>query len=535
MENKISSEVCVPETEEEKAAYQQLESLLRARIEENDKQLFTTDVDTDLLVSSYLMHLPADRAKHYTCHTCFAFIRRYGGLVTVNNEGKLEPFLWAEYKDVPLFFRVSCEALFTVVSKAKITGVFLSSEETWGTPVTGVWTHLSGCPCKKFTHPLLTASQAMAEKKQDYLILVKSLDDYSLDLARRANFLLRSDMLFRSEKARDVGAWFVGVHESLLGLSRKEQGNLLWLQVAHAPAGYCHIRSSVISTLLDDLKAGLEVSEIRSRWQAKLHPLAYQRPQAAPSVQTIEQAEKTVEKLGVTTALRRRFARKEDVLKTCWVPVVKPEPVAGGVFAHLKKKPTIELDLPSQTLTWEKFSRTILPDAVSMEVFVPEKGNFYGLTTASDPTAAPILQWDGLNGHPRNPVAWYFYSGLSHATRWNLKAGSWAKVTSVFLSPHCWQEPGLFLHHQKNVFFSLEGAVDLNINSLGLFPETLKNELRAIRSVIEAHSLKSCIEEPEKGEVNGIAISSGASPVNTLNVRVRTEYSVAVYKIDRFD
>jgi len=34
--------------------------------------------------------------------------------------------------------------MFKIVDRAKVTGVFLSSEKVWGTPQTGVWSHLHG-------------------------------------------------------------------------------------------------------------------------------------------------------------------------------------------------------------------------------------------------------------------------------------------------------------------------------------------------------------------------------------------------------
>ena len=48
-------------------------------------------------------------------------------------------------------------------------------------------------------------------------------------------------------------------------------------------------------------------------------------------------------------------------------------PASGGVFGHLtpKAKPANPLTLPQQTMTWEKFARTVLPDAISIEAQVP--------------------------------------------------------------------------------------------------------------------------------------------------------------------
>lgn len=53
----------------------------------------------------------------------------------------------------------------------------------------------------------------------------------------------------------------------------------------------------MIGTLLDDIASGMSFDSVSRRFAEKMHPLQYQRPQAAPSAGNIAQAEKIVEKL----------------------------------------------------------------------------------------------------------------------------------------------------------------------------------------------------------------------------------------------
>src|SRR5690606_31045341 len=106
--------------------------------------------------------------------------------------------------------------------------------------------------------------------------------------------------------------------------------------------------------------------DVAHSFAAKMHPLQYQRPQAAPTAGAIAAAERLVEQMGIAPALRRRFARLDEI-EALWRPAAEPEPAesAGGVFAHLTPKgkiPTRELELPATTMTWEKFQRTVLQD-----------------------------------------------------------------------------------------------------------------------------------------------------------------------------
>ncbi len=56
-------------------------------------------------------------------------------------------------------------------------------------------------------------------------------------------------------------------------------------------------------------------------------------------------------------------------------------------------------------MTWEKFARTVLPDAETIELYVPaEAAPYVAMVTAANPQAPPILQWD--RAERRNPVSW---------------------------------------------------------------------------------------------------------------------------------
>lgn len=519
--------------------YDRYENLMKGQVASLTGPLFTTDVDPEALWMAYLSGFPTDRRQHYTCHACRRFIQRYGGLVTIDDTGLTTPALWNYATPLwnfapPSFFAASHEAMRKLVTKAKVNGVFLSSEKVWGTPITGQWTHLSGISPLVFKARVQNADQVMAEKLEDYKMVSHGLVDYPKAVVDQALRVLRADSLDRSEKTLGVAEWFATLHEKVA--NSQWRNNLIWRAVATAPPGFCHVRSTMISTLLDDIANGMDFDSISRRWKEKMHPLRYQRPTASPTAGAIDQAEKLVERLGVAPSLDRRFATLDDVLSKVWVPREMPaKNNTGGVFGHLRKdkNPCTEIELPPTRITWEKFKRTVISDAFQMEIKVPNHGSFYGLVTAAHADAPPIIQWDGLDGFSRNPVSWYFYHNGSQARTWNLSAG-WTKVTSVFLSPHAWQQPEKFAHQGLNVFFSIEKCWDTSSTTsrgLALFPEILKSEFHGIRSVIEAHSRKGGIVGAFQGTANGLAFNKGSE----VTVRVKTPEGSAVYIIDRFD
>lgn len=496
-------------------AYAQLEQLIASTVANISGPLFTTNADE--LFGHYLAGIPGDARQHYTCRCCRRFITNYGGLAIIDENGVHSPLFWEGA--IPKFFAASAASLARAIRKAKVTGVFINGAKEWGTAQTGVWTHLHGTPSAVFRHATLSASQAMAEKLQDYITLRKGLEDYPLEAAVQAVRVLQADAVDRSEKTLGVAEWFLSLHKAIEGKNGSVRDNLIWRAVALAPVGWCHVRSTMISTLLDDIVAGLPFDAIKAKWDAKMHPLKYQRPIAPPKAGNIEQAEKIIAKLQSEGSLERRFARLEEVT-ALWKPsaVEVPEKPNGGVFDHLKAKSAIkEVELPAQKMTWEKFRDAVLPDATSVEVFVPHgRTGFFGLVTAVSADAPPILQWDGLPGQPRNPVSWYFYHGGSTAQQWGLQSGQWAKAAAICLKPCHWQSDK-FTHQGDGIFFILEGAKEKRAAELCLFPEILKSEYHGIRSVMEAHSRSQKVQDAEHGTANGIALDG----IGTLTVRVK--------------
>src|SRR5690348_266159 len=309
--------------------------------------LFATD--TDGLFAAYLAAFHEERRQYHNCNACRRFIEAYGGLVKIEEDGRQRPVMWNPM-EAPDEYSESISALARIVEKAKITGVFYYNERLWGVPANpkgakhggvGEWHHFAVKPDPKTLHRSIaqTPGQAMAEKREDRGTVLRALAEFTRDQLATAVKILSADALYRSEKVLGAAEWLHKLQDSRASAKDKaERENLTWLAVATAPAGFCHPRSSMIGTLLEDIAAGLPLDEISRKFAAKMHPLRYQRPQALPSAGNIQQAEELVAKLGIAASLRRRYARLDEI-KALWRPALAEEaPAAGGVFAHLKPK-----------------------------------------------------------------------------------------------------------------------------------------------------------------------------------------------------
>jgi len=507
----------------ENDGYEKFEQSIRKSMKAfGDVPLFQTNVND--LWDLYLTNIPKDSRQYYNCNACRKFIERYGGLVTISPGGETHSVMW-QGDDVPGMFKASVEAMRQAIGKAKVTGVFLSKDELLGTPVTGEWTHMHAILPSAFQERLHTVDEVMAEKTADFILLKKSMRAYPVEAINQALLLLRADALYRSEKVLGVAEWFKLLHDACHGKNGKLRDNIIWRAVALAPPGYCHLKNTVIGTMLDDIVSGMSLDDVAHRFATKMHPLQYQRPQAAPSEGSIDKAERIVAKLGIERSLVRRFARLDEV-QAVWRPIEKPIDEKEGVFSHLvpKGKTTIQKYAPTVTITWKKFAETVLPDALYMEVLVPSHGKFMAILTAEHMDAPPIIQWD-CQEH-RNPCSWYCYNNGSYARDWGISEG-WQNVTAICLYPSMWQDG--YDHQGTGALFIIEGARDSEKNcGNALFPEFLKADLREIRSVISAYSKQAEIRGYENASACGIYYERAT-------VRVKSKLGTVVYKIDRWD
>lgn len=493
----------------------------------NTSVVFQTDAAD--LFETYLEHIPDTERQLHNCNACKVFLRRYGGLVTVNSsDGTLVPLMW-NLDAAPEFYHNTFSALQTKIRRARIVSQFFTTERVWGTPVTGAWSHIAVVPLESMIYKerAFTASQARAASKERFKTVSIALSDFKAAALDEALRILNADVLSRSDRFVAPVRWLRDLHSRPKGRNGE---NLLWLATALAPEGFCHPRASVVSSLLEMIEKGMEFDAIKRAWSNLLHPRQYQRPKVAPAAANIKQAEELIEKLGFAKSLERRFATLDEC-ETVWKPSPVAAPaVSGGIFAHLKSRETeLKLDsisLPCITMTWKKFSETILPNTSQLELNIPSRGNFCALLTAVHADAPIIMKWN-------NPFSWYVYHNGSNASQWRLNYNAWIPITGIVPIPNTWSTSSL-TEIDAGIVLTLAGAVDTNDQAgNALFPECLTSELHGVRATIEAYSESAQISGRENASACGVCFGKKSTNIATLRATINGVASE--YHIDRWD
>ncbi|NHZ98529.1 hypothetical protein [Massilia sp. CCM 8734] len=462
-----------------------------------------------------------DVRQQHSCSCCRTFIERFGGLATVGDDGALVPALW-DPATAPAPYRAVVAALQQRVSQARITMLFLSEQTMYGMPASGPWQHLAITPATVFeSSGLHNAWQTACARREAFASVRRALRQYSAPVCATALQLLKENLLDNPAAVLGQAQFLVDLHAAHAA-GQQQQDNLRYRMVARAPMGFCHPRSSMIATLLDDIVAGKPVGEAAASWNAKMDGLRYQRPQVAPTPGAIKAARIAFAKLGAFPALQRRFATMDDIQEAVWRP--HPHYAARGRASAAQHGP--------HSMTLDTFRRTVLPTAERIEMAALEgRQPFVALTSAVHADARPIMQWDTLD--QRNPVAWYCYNRCSLASEFNL-TGSFYEVMAVILPPWAWAGRS---HPQygEHLAFLLEDARDLCgcEGHSALFPVNLKSELRELRSTIEAYSQENALAGLGKNSVAGLALTKG-HPCK-FDLRVTIDGQVGTYRIARWD
>jgi hypothetical protein len=495
-------------------------------------------VETHGLFEVYLdcFEDPVERQLH-NCNCCHHFISRFGGLVRLTEHGEQISALWDEHRlpsDTPAPYRRVVQRMAEHVATRQVTVQFLWKDLVWGTPEAGGFSHFHVKVFKGSASPALTAGQDMAIRREDRKHLAIALNDMKVEVVQKAVSMLEAGGLNNKEALLPMGRFLLDVHHSVRNAHGPKKDRILWYHVGRAARGWCTPRGSAFGALVYDIAEGKSAAEVTRAHNERMDPIKYQRPQAAPSAGNVSQAEKLVKELGLSEALRRKPMALEEA-QLFWKPREKERDATGGIFDHLKPKVTSTTDLLTSSpvvMTWVKFQRDILPSMLSMRFRIPYQGNFGALSTATDPTAPPIMKWDRLDR--RNPASWHHYHPYSTAAAWGLVAMQWVNVLGLCKMPPEWNGEESFQYMTHGIIMAvLEGARDLKPRGLGIFPNNLLNELHGVRATIEAFS-NAGTPDPEPRQLAAGYLIGGEHSSSRV-FEVTTSGGRALYDIDRLE
>lgn len=362
--------------------------------------LFRTLADGDKLWQTYLDAFPPGtnpvfktRTEH-DCSCCRHFVRDVGNVVAVVNDEVVS--LWDVV--VPQY-QPSMDAMARLVKDSPIADIFLHYERTAGTDknfqklTEGVatWTHffVNIRPNLVVKGELIKTRLAEARATRD--VFLRSLTEITDDAVDTVLDLISQNSLYRGEEHKGMVVSFRDAKKRYAGLSEAAKVVESWAQTG----AVARIRSTVIGTLLQDLSEGKDLDGSVRAYEAKVAPMNYKRPTALITKAMIDKAKATIEELGLTSALERRYATLTDISINNLIFANRTVKKALNVLDDLAPTAPVKVSEKTEEISIAKFLSDVVSRAESIEVMLENRmsGNLVSLIAPADATALPLFKW----------------------------------------------------------------------------------------------------------------------------------------------
>lgn len=462
----------------ETSGFAGIKPLIAARFEAlKHHTLFNVDYDRNEIVEIYLdgFATPELRREH-NCSACKAFIRQVGGMVAIV-PGKRPMTLWGlDATLVPETLRASVRALDAYVSTKAIDGLFFHDQPSAGVDknldkeLGVVWEHFYlKIPSKYVNGKDNKLGKQSAELRETKNVLKRGLDEITEDAVVTVMELISQNSLYRGQENAANVHEFRALQKAYKDFPQGWKDPWCWWKAAELPVTVSRIRNTSIGTLLVDLSEGKDLDEAVRKFESMVAPANYKRPTALVTPRMVEDAKKSLESLGLMSALHRRRLDTRDLSVANALFVYRPEKSVKDVFdAAMEDRPVDKKTLSKvERVSAADFVEKVLPTAKSVKLLVEREhlGNFVTLTGPVDPDAKSLMKWG-------NSFAWSYAGGVADSIKERVKAAG-GKVDGwmgIRLAWHNYDDLDLHLHGAaEHVYFGNKrgrhSCLDVDMNA----------------------------------------------------------------------
>src|SRR6478609_6902255 len=397
--------------------------------------LFITDVDKDTLWTTYLESFAPENKQEHNCNYCRSFIKNYGNVVAIV-DNKLKT-IW-EFTPPDEEFTDVIKNMHKLVAKSQIRDIFLAENAKIGvseniqrftkneagnqiplaSPIT--WNHFSLELPKAFVHKgSLSIESVMGTARDAKNVFKRSLDEITLDSVETVLELIAQNSLYRGEEFKGILTDFLKHKKAYSKCPTSLQDNYAWNNATKMSSASAKIRNTSIGTLLTEISEGKELDFAVTAFERMVAPTNYKRPTALITKRMIEDAEKTINELGYTESLARRFAVPEDVAIKNVLFVNRDAKKLAGVFNELKENVAINPKSLTklEEITIDKFINEILPNSKGIQLLFENThlNNLVSLITAENKDAPALFKWN-------NPFSWSYTNAVTDSIKEQVKA-----------------------------------------------------------------------------------------------------------------
>lgn len=454
--------------------FKEFSNAVHARYEKMQKEeLYVVDV-LDIF-SSYLRafdRIPGsnpiyrERTEH-DCNCCKNFIRRLGHVVTLADDGTRQT-VWDDYQNLPEPYKTVSKVMSDLIQQAPIQTVFRSKERSYGAIRTTdnleakFWDHFYGTVANRHYDP--QADTVRSKIESTVHVFKRGMNEVTVEAIELAIDLGENNSVYRLKDQ-------VQSLKNYLALKKAydasfERSSFIWANYDKPAA---RAKNSSLGEFLTNLSKGVELEVAIGKYEAMVAPENYKRTTAPITQKMIEQAVKTLDDLGLSSAVHRRMANIADVsvndvlfVNNSVRPAMK-DGLTELLMTSVKSKP---VDIKTaRGCSIDEFVKDVVPGADSIKVYVENKHvrNFMTVTGADGDEQ--LFKWP-------NNFAWSYDGEIADAAtikeRVRKAGGNVEAKLRVSLSWH--NSDDLDIHAvapEGHIYYSQKhGVLDVDTNGL---------------------------------------------------------------------
>lgn len=455
-------------------------------------ELFVVDISGDDLFAAYLAAFPEgtnpifrERTEH-DCSCCKNFIRNIGNVVAIV-DGQIIT-VWdsaAMNSDASEEYKIVAHALADKVANAPIKSLFRATEHQYGAEstvelkdgVTKRWNHFHAKIANK--HYLKDPGSVVGEYNTSVGVFKRGLEELKQDAFTTVIDLIQSNNLYRGNEFLPQIQAFAKAQKEY---KKKTTAKNHYLFANAGNMAVSRFRNTAIGTLLVDLSDGMDLEAAVKSFEQKVAPTNYKRPNALITQKMVDDAMKTINEMGLESALERRFARIEDVPVTdvLFVDNAVRGKMKGGVADILSAAvaPVAVKEDKAIEIAVDEFLANIVPKAKSMEVLVKnsQQANFVSITAPVHDGVEKLFKWD-------NNFAYSYDGNVTDSIKERVKAQGGITNAALRVSLAWNNKDDLDLHvyepdgyhigfHNKGMRSRNTGMLDVDMNAYGPHSDT---------------------------------------------------------------
>ena len=419
--------------------------------------LFEIEVDKEELWNLYLDSFPAGtneiyrERREYDCSSCRNFIKTIGNAVVIK-DNKVHT-IWDFTTKNPTFQPV-LKALSSYLKEKMVTNVYISSFKNIGTDSNHelmedakvqIWNHLYLELPQKFVD---RSSRSEGDIKGSFRdtknVFKRSLDEITLDALLTVLELIAQNSLYKGEEWKAALNEFLKYKKAYDKLPDEEKDNYAWEQSVKVGGAIGRIRNHSIGTLLTNVSENMDLDIAVKKYESIVAPANYKRPKAIFTKKMLEEAKKTIDELGYTESLSRRYAVLDDITvnNILFSNVDSAKRISGGldIFDEMQKEIAVDPKkfTKVEEVTIENFVENILPTAKEVELLLENKHavNMVSLIAPEDKEAKSMFKWD-------NAFGWAYAGNITDSSITQMVKNAGGRTDGVLRFSHSWNYEGM--------------------------------------------------------------------------------------------